>query len=545
MARPSRHSEELIKEYRSYWGNTTYADIWDRNARQYPDKEAIVDNKTRLTWSQANRWIDRLALGLVDLGIPRDSVIILQLPNWVELPLLRVACEKAGILTVPALRNFRNTEMEYVLKKTGAVGVVIPDRLDNRDYYQMIQALRPGLPDLKHVFVVGDKAPEGCISIKEMAERPVEQKISIETLQQRKHRADETQLYLTSGSTGFPKFGEMVIGGRLNNMEGLAQKWGLTPQDVMVSLSPVGGGPNALPFLCGVLRAAKIVMLETFNAQEALKLLERERITVLTSVPAILIMLANHPDFAKYNLSSIRLVVSAGAPLSYPTGLELEKKFNCPAMNAYGAIDIGITVSPLPSDSPERRLLATGKPSGGRIKLVDEKGKEVPKGEIGEVTITGPGSASGYFKDPEATRQAWSSDGWIKTGDMGKLDEDDNLIIVGRIKDLIIRGGQNVYPIEIENILLPHPKIANVAIVAMPDPVMGEKACAYVAPKPGQTFTFDDMISYLRQKNIASFKIPERLEILERLPMLPDVEKVDKKALRQDIANKLKAEGKL
>ncbi|MDO8637581.1 MAG: fatty acid--CoA ligase family protein, partial [Dehalococcoidia bacterium] len=345
--------------------------------------------------------------------------------------------------------------------------------------------------------------------------------------------------------TGFPKFGEMVIGGRLNNMEGLAQKWGLTPQDVMVSLSPVGGGPNALPFLCGVLRAAKIVMLETFNALEALRLLEKEKVTVLTSVPAILIMLANHPEFSKFNLSSIRLVVSAGAPLSYPTGLELEKKFNCPTMNVYGAIDIGITVSPLPSDSPERRLLATGKPLGGRIKLVDEKGKEIPKGEIGEVTITGPGSASGYFKDTEATWQAWSIDGWIKTGDMGKLDEDGNLIIVGRIKDLIIRGGQNVYPIEIENILLPHPKIANVAIVAMPDPVMGEKACAYVAPKPGQTFTFDDMTSYLRQKNIASFKIPERLEILERLPMLPDVEKVDKKTLRQDIANKLKAEGKL
>lgn len=542
MAKSSRHSPELTRQYREYWGSTTYADVWDRNARQYPDKEAIVDNKVRLTWSQANLWINRLALGLVELGIPRDSVIVLQLPNWVELPLLRVACEKAGILTVPALRNFRNTEMEYVLKKTEAVGVVVPDRLENRDYFQMIQGLRPGLPHLKHVFVVGDRSFPGTISVKAMAERPIEKAIPVESLQQRKHRADETQLYLTSGSTGFPKFVEMVIGARLQNMERQAVKWGLRSDDVMASLSPVGGGPNALVFLCGVLRGIKGVMLESFDALDALKLLERERVTVLASVPAIIIMLANHPDFGKYDLSAIRLVVSAGAPLSYPMGVELEKKFRCPALNAYGAIDFGVTVSPRPEDTQVVRLLSTGKVEGGAIKLVDDMGKEVAKGGIGEVMVTGPGCSAGYFKDPEATRQAWSADGWIKTGDMGKFDDDGNLIIVGRIKDMIIRGGQNVYPIEIENILLPHPKIANVAIVGMPDPVMGERACAYVAPKPGQRFSFEEMVAYLREKNIASFKIPERLEIVDRLPMLPDVEKVDKKALRQEIANKLKAE---
>ncbi|MBI4288365.1 MAG: AMP-binding protein [Chloroflexi bacterium] len=542
MAKSSRHSPELTKEYREYWGDTTYADIWERNARQYPDKEAIVDNKVRLTWSQANTWIDRVALGLVELGIPRDSVIVLQLPNWVELPLLRVACEKAGILTVPALRNFRDTEMEYVLRKTEAVGVVIPGHYENRDYVQMVQSIKPGLPLLQHVFVAGDRTPPGAISVKAMAERPIEKEAPAESLQQRKHRADETQLYLTSGSTGFPKFVEMVIGGRLHNMTLLADKWGLQSADVMASLSPVGGGPNALPFLCGALKGTKGVMLEQFDALKALNLIQKERVTVLTSVPAILVMLADHPDFGKCDLSSLRLVVSSAAPLSYPTGVELEKKFRCPMLNAFGGIDLGITVSPRPSDSQVVRLLSSGKPVGGRLKIVDEAGREVKQGEIGEVLATGPGCSAGYFKDPETTRQVWSADGWVKTGDMGKFDDDGNLIIVGRIKDMIIRGGQNIYPVEVENILLPHPKIANVAIVGMADPVMGERACAYVAPKPGEQFTFSEMVSYLKQRSIASFKIPERLEIVDKLPMLPDVQKVDKKVLRKDIAEKLKGE---
>lgn len=544
MAKSSRHSAELTKEYREYWGNTTYADIWDRNARSFPEREAIVDNKARLTWSQANQWINRVALGLVQLGIPRDSVIVLQLPNWFELPLLRVACEKAGILTVPALRNFRDTEMEYVLKKTDAVGVVIPGHYENRDYFQMIQTIEPGLPHLKYVFSAGDDAPPGTISLRSMAERPIEKEVPVESLQQRKHHADETQLYLTSGSTGFPKFVEMIIGARLHNMDLKAELLGLDNGDVMASLSPVGGGPNALPFLCGVLRGAKAVMLEQFDVERALQLLQKERVTVLTTVPTVLIMLANHPDFEKYDLSSIRVVVSAAAPLSYPTGVELEKKFRCPMLNAFGGIDIGILVSPRPSDSQVVRLLTTGKPICGRIKLVDEGGKEVKKGEIGEVWITGPGCSGGYFKDPEATRQAWTTDGWVKTGDMGKFDDNGNLIIVGRIKDMIIRGGQNIYPIEVEAMLLPHPKVANAAVVGMPDAVMGERACAYVVPKPGQNFTFDEMASYLKHKNIASFKIPERLELVDKLPTLPDVEKVDKKLLRKDIADKLKAEGK-
>ena len=199
-----------------------------------------------------------------------------------------------------------------------------------------------------------------------------------------------------------------------------------------------------------------------------------------------------------------------------------------------------------PSDPREIRLGTVGKPSaeGDEIKLVDEAGREVARGEVGEVWARGPSGLSGYYKDADTTWQVWTSDGWFKSGDLGRLDEHGNLTIIGRKTDTIIRGGQNISPVEIENMLATHPKVYSIAIIGMPDPVMGEKACAYVVPKPGQELTFDEMVSFLRQKHIASYKLPERLEILDKLPLVAE-QKVNRKVLRDDIMQKLKAEGKL
>jgi len=163
---------------------------------------------------------------------------------------------------------------------------------------------------------------------------------------------------------------------------------------------------------------------------------------------------------------------------------------------------------------------------------VDDEGNEVPQGGMGEVWGSGPCCSSGYYNDQEATRQAWTEDGWFRTGDLGMIDEKGNLVIVGRKKDMIIRGGANIYPIEVENLLITHPKILQVAIVKMPDPVMGEKACAYVVPRQGQNFTFDEMISFLKAKEIALYKLPERLEIVDAMPMVGGGQKVDKNLLR-------------
>jgi len=174
--------------------------------------------------------------------------------------------------------------------------------------------------------------------------------------------------------------------------------------------------------------------------------------------------------------------------------------------------------------------------------LVDGSGREVLPGEVGRIMLRGPSGSSGYYLDPEFTSQKWSADGWHDMGDLGRIDEQGYLGIVGREKDIIIRGGQNIYPIKIENMLVEHPKVVEAAIVAMPDRVMGEKACAYVVVKPDQSFTFAEMVAYLDGREVARYQLPERLEIIEQLPLLSEVSKVDKKTLVKDIADKLKAE---
>ncbi len=222
--------------------------------------------------------------------------------------------------------------------------------------------------------------------------------------------------------------------------------------------------------------------------------------------------------------------------------MEIEEKLGCPIVQSYGAMDSGGMTLHSFNDGAKVRLLTIGKPAGGNeVRLADNAGKEVPEGSAGEILVRGPTLVSGYYKDPEATWQVWTEDGWYKTGDLGKFDEYGNLVIVGRKKDVIIRGGQNIYPVEIENLLVNHPKVSNVAIIKMPDPVMGEKACAYIVPKQGHDFTFEEMVSFLKKNGIAAYKLPERLEIVDALPMVAEGQKVDRKVLEKDIGEKLKA----
>jgi acyl-CoA synthetase (AMP-forming)/AMP-acid ligase II len=239
----------------------------------------------------------------------------------------------------------------------------------------------------------------------------------------------------------------------------------------------------------------------------------------------------------------LRLFFTGGAELTYEVMTEAAEKFGCQVANVYGSSEGSLSITRI-EDWTYNRAQLLGKPYEGlSIKLVDNDGREVPQGEAGEIWVKGPTIHSGYFKNVEATKAAWTEDWWLKTGDMGKYDQ-GQLMIVGRKKDMIIRGGQNIYPGEIEAILGSHSLIANAALVSMPDPVMGERACACVELKSGHSFTFEEMVAFLKDKKIAPFKIPERLEIVDKLPLVGGL-KVDKKALREDVIQKLKSEGKL
>lgn len=545
MAKPTRFTAASIEENikNGVWELTTFADIWDNNARDFPDKEAFVDSNQRLTWSQAREWTDNLALGFMELGLKRDDVIVIQLPNSVELALTRLACEKAGLVFLPVLRSYRHKEVKQFLAMTGAAGIVIPWRFRDFDYFQMVQEIRQDLPDLRYVFVTGEDVPEGALSLEKMA-RQGSRQFPVSYLKKTRCPATEFSMILpTSGTTGFPKLGENPVMVIMVRERACVENLKLTGDDVFGVFTPASGGSNGRCYYAAPLVAAKVVMLEHWEPERALQLIEKERITVLPLVPTQIVQMLRHPNFAKYDVSSLKIILCMGASLPYHVGAEAESKFvNCRILPNYSAVGCSIGCIVSLNDDRETRLLTVGKPfAGAKLKLVDDDGLEVAKGEIGEIMLNGPGGDSGYYKDPEATRQAWTGDGWFRMGDLGKLDDRGNLIIVGRKKDLIIRGGQNIYPTEIETILVKHPKILDVAIVGMPDPVMGEKACAYVTARPEQRVDLEEIVAFLKSQNIANYKLPERLELMDKLPMVADGQKIDKKVLQQDITRKLQS----
>jgi non-ribosomal peptide synthetase component E (peptide arylation enzyme) len=547
MAKPTRYTPEMIDEYTKagYWGSTTYSEIWNRNARNYPNKEAIVDSNNRLTWEQANQLIDRIALNFLALGLRKDEMVVAQLPNCVELVLLRAACERTGLLFLPVLRNLRKNEIEYILGYTEAVCIIIPWQYRDFDYHKMIREIQPNFSKLKHVFVVGDSIPEGALPFTKMMQCPSERLYPPEYLEETRAGAMEYSLVLpTTGTTGLPKFVEFPVCSRVCSAKAFAEDFKFTSDDIFGIIGPAAAGPNVRAYLVGPLVAAKIVMMERFEAGAALDLIQREKITVVGVVPTMLAKMIEHAAFDEYDLRSLRLIYSTGADLPYQLALTAEEKIGCKIIQIYGSVDAGCGTSALPEDSQETRLLTVGKPpKGNEIKLIDENGNDVIDGNVGEIVLKGPISTSGYHKDPEATWQCWNREGWFATGDLGRIDKNGNLVFVGRKKDIIIRGGQNIYPVEVEALLIKHPKVLDVAIVGMPDQIMGERVCAYVVPRESQYLSMDEIVSYLKDLSIAPFKIPERFEILESLPMVGE-QKVDKKALKQDIAQKLSSEGK-
>jgi non-ribosomal peptide synthetase component E (peptide arylation enzyme) len=550
MAEPVRYTRKMIEYYtrRGQWTTETQADIWDRNASKYQDKVALVDARGQLTWAKAKLWTDRVALNLLDMGFVKDDAVVVQLPTSKELLMMLIACEKAGLIYVPVMRNFGEKELRPIISKTKSRGIVIPWKFRNTDYYEIVQKLLPDFPHLQYIIFWDDEHPKGNLSLSEMAERPIEKEYAVDKLQQSMMSPFEVCLVrTTSGTTGIPKIVELPSCCRVFQARTLVQVLGMSDRDIVAAMSPVFGGPNTPAYLGAPMAASKIVMLEKWDPEEALSLIEQERVTLFGAVPTQLFQMIQHPNFSRYDLSSLRLVAGGmGQALSYKLGVEAEKKLGCPILNTYGVTEWGGTLMTSPLDPQQIRFNTVGKCSDkGEVKIIDSNGNELPLGEEGELLVGGPASSSGYFKDSKSTWDIWTSDGWLRTGDIARLDKYGNVMICGRSKDMIIRAGLNIYPSEIENLLLMHSKVSNAAVVAMPDAVMGEKLCAYLVPKEGQGINFDEIVTFLKKKGLSTIKIPERLEIMSKLPFGRTGEKIDKEALRKDIERKLKAEGKI
>jgi len=544
MGKVAQFTQELINAYieGGYWTYDLTVDFWERNAALYPDEEALADSAVRITWSEAVKMIHALTAKLLQLGLKKDDVLLCQLYNSVHLTLVRLACEKAGVLVAIVGTKFRETEIAAVLGRTEAAAAVFPGRFRRFDFFEMYTQMQRRFDHLRHLFVVGEKVPSGGMPLDEIMGGNLASGIMDKDLDRQKFDPFEfTEITTTSGSTGIPKCVEWTACSRLATAREYIKDLNLTRRDVFAAISPsISGSAETLIHRTPPQLGAKTIMLEHFTADKACEIIERERVTAVGAVPTHLVRLVNFPGVKDHDLSSLRFIQVSGGMLPYHLGVETEELLGCKVVQGYGGMDIGAVAAGYLSAPQDIRLKTVGRIlKGNSVTLIDpDSGEEVPRGGVGLVTAEGPHCVGGYFRDPETT-EASRIHGKFNMGDLGVIDEEGNLYLRGRVKDVIIRGGQTIYPKEVEELLAEHPKVTEAALVRMPDPEMGERACAFVVPKDGETMTFEEMSSFFRSRQVALYKIPERLELITVLPLVAGGNKVNKRQLEETIREKM------
>ncbi|MEJ2717752.1 MAG: AMP-binding protein [Deltaproteobacteria bacterium] len=532
-----------------YWTDETFSDFWLRNAQDRPDREALVDSSMRITWAEAARLMDRFALAWIDLGLEKSDRVILQSPNCAYGFLARIASERAGLINITVMPYLRHKELTHIINKIDPKAIIVPGIYRKFNYLEMVEELKKEHPGLTHTFLLDETIPgpypENTYSLMELARQPWEERIDPAVLGERKFNPTEDvgALTSTSGTTGLPKIVEWPLAPRLMTSKCRVEIWGLTGDDTAMAVAPfAGGAAGTLTYFAAPLVGAKIVLLEEFTPEGALEMIEKEKVTCIGVVPTHIVRMLE-ADLSKFDLSSLRFIRSAGGYLPPQVAMQAEESLGGRITSDLGTQDVGSVSGCFVDDPPDVRRRTVGKPlRGNKIRLLNENGKEVPTGEPGILYMRGPHSPAGYWRDPETTREVFDDDNWTTTGDIVALEE-GRIWIMGRQKDVIIRGGQNIYPAEIEGLLNEHPKVSAISIVAMPDREFGERCCAYVVPKPGETFTFEEMVSFLKEKKLAMYKLPERLEVIDAMPTVGDSGKIDKKVLKKAIEDKLAAEG--
>jgi fatty-acyl-CoA synthase len=515
----------------------TLGQLLDAAAARDPSREAVVFRGERVTYGELKARVDTFALGLMALGLAPGDHAVLWMPNRVEWNVAHLAIAKAGGVTVTCNSRYKAFEVEYVLRQSDASILILADRFDavGIDYLEILREICPGLgaaggtvasprlPALRHVVVLGARVPAGCRSWTEVEERG--RRGERAALDRVRIGADDPAVMLyTSGTTGEPK-GCLLSHGNVYykcRVYVALHEW--TAADryfVPVPYFHIFGCMGGIAANC--LAGSTQVLMDVFDPAEAMRLIEVERVTVFSGVPTMFITILGHPDFGQRDLCSLRTGSIGAAPVPVEIMrriLDREHGLGMDALVVYGLTEAtGGTHWTRAGDPLEKRVATVGLPTPEiEDRIVDPvSGAALGPGEEGEVCIKGPTMMLGYYKNPTATAEKLR-DGWLHTGDMGIKDAEGYLTITGRLTDMIIVGGFNTYPAEIENFYLRHPKVLDVSIVGVPDPVMGETVMAFVIPKAGETLDAEEVTAFARGK-IANFKVPKYVEIVESFPL--------------------------
>lgn len=546
------YDPELAKLYdaKRWWLGLTMGDTLDRAADMYPGKEALAEadgKERRYTYSQLRDEADAVAYNLLQAGLKKGDFVLVMLPNIAEFVSAYYGLQKAGLVMVLLTVNHTAKEIIHLASLTEPKGWILPDRYRKTDYTDLVAEVRAANPELKVIQVADSKPAGDIIWYEDLKTTSLPKETVTAALEAaRPDPMDVCEILPSGGTTGLPKGCPRTHNDYLCNVEYKAKAWHYTVDDVHLVASTVG---HNLALLVGVTAAvffgAKQVMVDSTRPADFLAAVQKEKCTRTALVPTLVSRIVSFEDLDKYDVSSLEKIY-VGAANSPPELVKAaEDKLGVLYVNAFGMVE-GPCSETRPPDDLYARTSTIGKPvcPYDTFATLDPEGKPTAPGVEGELAAKGPGIFTGYFRNPQANMQSFTPDGYFRSGDLAVIEENGYIRITGRIKDIIIRGGENIAARDIEDVISGHPAVEYVAAVGMPDKDLGEVVCAVIKPKPGQTVTLEEIAEYMNAEGASKAIIPARVEVVEEMP-LTAAGKADKKVLREQVKEKLAQEGKL
>ncbi|MEU2271283.1 AMP-binding protein [Streptomyces olindensis] len=531
--------EEVAERYRAegFWEGRPLDRLLRDRAERDPERIALVDAAgDRWSYAELDARADRQAAGLRRLGIGAGDRVVVQLPNTDAFVVLFFALLRAGAVPVLTLPAHRESEIVHVAETSGAKAYAIPDTHDHFDHRALARAVRKAVPCVEHVLVAGD--PAEFTALGDVDADPVPLAVP--------DPSDVAVLLLSGGTTGKPKLIPRTHDDYAYNVRASAEVCGFDSSTVYLVVLPTAHNfALACPGLLGTLYVGGTVVLSpTPSPEDAFALIERERVTVTAVVPPIALLWLDAVEWEEADLSSLRLLQVGGSKLGAEPAARVGPALGCALQQVFGMAEGLLNYTRL-DDPPELVAETQGRPMSpaDEIRVVDEDGHDVPPGGTGELLTRGPYTLRGYYRAPEHNARSFTDDGYYRTGDLVRVLPSGHLVVEGRAKDQINRGGDKVSAEELENHLLAHPAVHDAAVVGMPDATMGERTCAYLVLRGGRAApTQRDLAAFLTERGVAAYKLPDRVEVADVFPRT-SVGKVDKKELGRRIAARLRAEG--
>jgi len=521
-----------------YWHGLIATDYFDRCLAEVPDKTAVVDfNSTaqaenRLTYRELATRVDLIAVGLIRLGIEKNDVVSCQLPNWWQFTALALACCRIGAVINPLMTIFRERELKFMLGLAESKILIVSHEFRGFDYAAMARGIRPEVQHLRHLLVIGGDGQESFEELLLDPKRKASPQANGQLSARRPTADDVMQLLYTSGTTGEPKGVMHTANTLFSNLRPYAERLRLGRKDVVLMASPMAHQTGFMyGLLMPVMLGATAVLQDIWDPKRAAERIVNEGVTFTMASTPFLSDLADVVGSGGYAVPSLRIFLSAGAPIPRVLVERATQALKANIVSAWGMTENGAVTTTRLDDSPQKIFHTDGCPLPGmEVCITDPANKQLPPGTEGMLKVRGCSNFVGYLKRPQL--YGHDADGWFDTGDVARIDADGFIRITGRSKDIIIRGGENIPVVEIEGLLFRHPAIQAVAVVGFPDRRLGERACAFVVVKPGETFSKEEMLRFLEQEKISKHYLPERLEIVGDLPRTPSG-KVQKFKLRE------------